>query len=231
MVSLREHNEGRETPRLLARLAAGESIALVTDAGTPTISDPGAALVRAAREAGLKVVPIPGPSAVTTALAGSGFPADRFVFMGFAPRSGTAREKWLEDLRREPSTIVFFEAPHRVTHTLEQVRSTTVNRPILAFRELTKIHESSVIYPIDDLPARGEFTIVVGPRPDSIKSEAESSGPDGRTASKVLSFLTAELGVPRAEAEAMTARAMDAGRAQVMKAIKKYIISVKQQKS
>src|SRR5688572_7989980 len=109
MVSLREHNERRETPKLLARLQAGSSVALVSDAGTPGVSDPGQHLVRSAREAGIAVSPIPGPSAVMAALSASGEPGDEFVFMGFIPRSGALRTRWLAALQAEPRTVVFFE--------------------------------------------------------------------------------------------------------------------------
>ncbi len=128
MVSLHEHNERRETPRLLARLSAGESIALVSDAGTPGISDPGEHLVRACREAGLPVSPIPGPSAVMAALSTSGVPLGEFVFLGFPPRAGKARDVWFTNLSTEPRTAVFFEAPHRIKRTLETARYWLINK-------------------------------------------------------------------------------------------------------
>ena len=147
VISLREHNETRETPRLLDRLQAGQDIALVSDAGTPVVSDPGARLIRAARERGLTVSPIPGPSAVTAALSASGFPAHRFTFMGYPPSSGGDRRAWFADLRRETGTVVFFESPHRVTRTLEDLRTILVNRPIMIGREITKSHEEFVEWP------------------------------------------------------------------------------------
>src|SRR5262245_16760447 len=118
MVSLREHNERRETPRLIDRLRTGQSIALVSDAGTPGVSDPGQHLVRSAHDAGIKVSPIPGPSAVMAALSASGEPGDEFRFKGFVPRSGDLRKRWLADLQAEPGTVIFFEAPHRIARTL-----------------------------------------------------------------------------------------------------------------
>lgn len=164
MVSLREHNENRETPRLIERLVAGANIALVSDAGTPTISDPGATLVRAAHERGLRVVPIPGPSAVAAALSVSGARGDQFVFMGFPPSSGEARDRWLHDLGRESRPVVFFEAPHRIRRTLEQMNE-YVKRPIVIGRELTKAHENLVVHSnivsIKSIIDIGEFVCVV----------------------------------------------------------------------
>src|SRR6186997_2323188 len=113
LVSVHEHNEHRETPRILDRISRGESVALVTDAGTPGIADPGARLVEAARRDNVRVVPIPGPSAVATALSISGFSADEFAFMGFPPRSGKDRARWLRRLTNDSRVVVFFEAPHR----------------------------------------------------------------------------------------------------------------------
>jgi 16S rRNA (cytidine1402-2'-O)-methyltransferase len=170
MVSLHEHNEHREAPRLIARIQRGESVALVTDAGTPGIADPGERLVAAAHEAHVRVVPIPGASAIAAAISVSGFDAGEFVFMGFPPRAGTERHDWLNRLRSEARTLVFFEAPHRLERTLGELGELDVKRPILVVRELTKIHEQLVkqlsTETIASLPAKGEFTVVLGP-PDS----------------------------------------------------------------
>jgi 16S rRNA (cytidine1402-2'-O)-methyltransferase len=230
MVSLHEHNEHREAPRLLARLAAGESIALVSDAGTPTISDPGRELVKAARQQGLPVVPIPGPSAVTTALAGSGFPADRFLFLGFPPRSGSAREAWLEALAAEPGAVVCFEAPTRIHETLKDIELSAGKRPILACRELTKIHEILVEYtPNADIPARGEFTIVVAPKaPDTIESGQFTLEP--ALVSQLVHGLVDAARVDRPDAEAMVARAFLVKPSRIRNIVKKHDISVKQQR-
>ena len=173
MVSLREHNEHRETPRLVARLAAGASVALVSDAGTPGISDPGARLVRATRDAGIRVVPIPGPSAVVAALSASGYPADRFRFLGFPPATGQARTEWFRALAREADTVVFFEAPHRIERSLSDLAEWLVNRPYTCVREVTKVHEELVDKPMSvaPIPAIGEFTIVIGPREQVPESE------------------------------------------------------------
>jgi 16S rRNA (cytidine1402-2'-O)-methyltransferase len=172
LVSLREHNETRETPRLIARLRAGENIALVSDAGTPTIADPGARLVRAVRDAQLPVVPIPGATAIATLLSVSGFSGDQFVFLGFPPSSGAARERWFHQLATETRVAILFEAPHRAKRTLEQLLY-YVKRPIIVGRELTKVNEQLVelhnISDIDILKFMGEFVII-------IDKAAESSG-------------------------------------------------------
>jgi len=164
--SLHEHNEARKTTSLVARLQRGDSIALVSDAGTPGISDPGRRLIREAIAAGIRVEAIPGPNAAVTALAASGFPADRFTFMGFPPTRSTDRAKWFADLRAAGSTVVFYEAPHRVRATLEQILATVGDHEVVIGRELTKAHEELVRGPIStalgqlDHP-RGEFTVVL----------------------------------------------------------------------
>lgn len=168
-LSVREHNEHREAARIVQRLQQGQSVALVTDAGTPGISDPGARLVRAVRDAGLPVVPIPGASAVTAALSVCGFPADAFVFLGYPPSSGAARAEWFAALAEEDRVCVFFEAPHRVERTLADLQSTMGNQPIIIGRELTKKHEELVIRPSKEagaakLQSVGEFVIITGPR-------------------------------------------------------------------
>jgi 16S rRNA (cytidine1402-2'-O)-methyltransferase len=166
--SVREHNERRRTPAILERLAAGQSVALVSDAGTPGVSDPGKHLVRAALEAGHRVVAVPGASAVMAALASSPFGADEFVFAGFPPRKAHARTDWLRRLADEPRTIVFFEAPHRIQQTLELLGKTLGDRPIMIARELTKLHEQLVITPSNRAAADtgaplGEYSVVIGP--------------------------------------------------------------------
>jgi 16S rRNA (cytidine1402-2'-O)-methyltransferase len=164
LVSLREHNEARETSRLVARLRAGENIALVSDAGTPTIADPGCRLVRAVREAKLPVVPIPGPTALAALLSASGLPGDQFVFLGFPPSSGAARQRWMHELATETRVSIFFEAPHRVKRTLEEAVE-FVKRPIIVGRELTKAREQLVDIQnksdIAGLTEIGEFVIAI----------------------------------------------------------------------
>jgi 16S rRNA (cytidine1402-2'-O)-methyltransferase len=169
--SLHQHNERQRGAELLTRLAAGESIALVSDAGTPVVSDPGTAFVAAAHAAGVRVEPVPGPSAAIAALSASGLPADEFTFLGFPPAKGEDRQRWFEALRRESRTVIVYEAPHRVVKTLADLASNLVNRQILVARELTKAHEELVIGPISEAltalgPPRGEYTVVIGPAPD-----------------------------------------------------------------
>jgi 16S rRNA (cytidine1402-2'-O)-methyltransferase len=164
--SLHEHNERRKVPTLLQRLADGASVALVSDAGTPGISDPGLTLVQAAWKAGIQVQALPGPSAVLAALVVSGLPADSFLFVGFPPSRATARERWLSDLRQENRTLVLFEAPHRIVATLRQAMALWGDREVLLARELTKRHEELVKGPISAVlqrlgEPRGEITLVV----------------------------------------------------------------------
>jgi 16S rRNA (cytidine1402-2'-O)-methyltransferase len=164
--SLHEHNEHKKTPSLVERLLLGESLALVSDAGTPTISDPGRRLVESAVEAGIRIESVPGPSAPLAALAASGFPSDTYCFLGFPPIRSKDRNKWFDRLTTLGGTIVFFEAPHRILPTLERLLQTVGDRRVVVARELTKAHEELVRGPISEilklikLP-RGEFTVVV----------------------------------------------------------------------
>lgn len=174
LVSLHEHNEHREAPRLVERIRAGASVALVSDAGTPAISDPGSTLVRLCLEAGLRVVPIPGPSAITAALSVSGFPAVPFTFLGFPPATGQAREHWFDQVADIDGVVVLFEAPHRIERTLTDL--SRVKRPIRIHREITKIHaelvkwDKEAILP-DPIALKGEYVVVVGPPVEPEKEE------------------------------------------------------------
>ncbi len=164
--SLHEHNEAGKSGALIARLQAGDSVALVSDAGTPTVSDPGGLLIRAAIDAGLRVEPVPGPSAVLTALAASGLPTDSFTFLGFPPTRSKDRKKWFDRLGAVRGTIVFFEAPHRIQATLHQVEREIGNCDAVVCRELTKIHEEFVRGSISKVAAgvgegRGEYTVAL----------------------------------------------------------------------
>src|SRR5438094_2775328 len=138
--SLHEHNEAKKAASLIARLQRGDSIALVSDAGTPGISDPGQRLIRDAIAAGIRIEAIPGPNAAVTALAASGFPADRFTFLGFPPTRSNDRARWLADLRDAGRTVVFYEAPPRIRDTVEQIIRPVSNCEILLGRGLTKAH-------------------------------------------------------------------------------------------
>ena len=170
--SLHEHNEAQKTDGLLARLERGETIALVSDAGTPLVSDPGARLVRAARERGLRVEALPGPSAVLAALVSSGLGGGPFTFAGFPPFRSHARARWFAALAREPRPFVFFEAPHRIDASLRDLHAAAGERTIAVCRELTKLHEESLVGPVGDVrerlgKPRGEFTVVVEASPGS----------------------------------------------------------------
>ena len=163
-----EHNKLRKGPRLLETLQAGQSVALVTDAGTPGISDPGFFLVKQAREAGIPVVPLPGPSAVVAALSAAGVPADRFLFEGFLPVKPGRRVHRLEALRDLEMTVVCYESPHRILATLDAVGQVWGEREIVVARELTKQFEEIIRGTPAGLrehwakgPVRGEFTLVI----------------------------------------------------------------------
>ncbi|MCL6506041.1 MAG: 16S rRNA (cytidine(1402)-2'-O)-methyltransferase [Bryobacteraceae bacterium] len=180
LVSYHEHNERRRAKELLARLETGASVALVSDAGTPLISDPGYRLVEAARDAGIAVVPVPGPSAVVAALTASGLPADTFHFAGFLPARRSERLRTLASLRNEPATLVFYEAPHRILDTLADVEETFGPRRMVLARELTKIHEeflrgtaAQIRQVLSERPSiRGEITLVVEGAPSQTPTPA-----------------------------------------------------------
>jgi 16S rRNA (cytidine1402-2'-O)-methyltransferase len=167
--SLHEHNERGKTPQLLDRLRAGDSIALVSDAGTPLISDPGQTLVAAARAAGIRVESIPGPSAVMAALASSGLDSREFVFLGFPPARSKDRKTWFDAVGSQTRLAVFFEAPHRIRRTLTDLSGQLrPDRQIAIGRELTKVHEELVVCTIEQhlehfTEPKGEFTILVPP--------------------------------------------------------------------
>ena len=172
LLALHEHNEAGVVAALLARLAAGEDLALVSDAGTPLISDPGFRLVRAARAAGLRVAPVPGPAALIAALSVAGLPSERFVFEGFLPAKAGARRQHLAALVGEARTLVFYEAPHRLEATLADLAAAFGSeRPAALARELTKLHETVIDATLGDLMARvaadadqrrGEIVLIVG---------------------------------------------------------------------
>jgi 16S rRNA (cytidine1402-2'-O)-methyltransferase len=164
--SLHEHNEAGKSPALIARLRRGENVALVSDAGTPTISDPGGRFIRDTIAAGIRVEPIPGASAVLAAIAVAGADTDTFSFHGFPPVRSKDRIAWFDRLRRVGGTVVFFEAPHRIRRTLETLLERVGDCQVVIARELTKIHEELVRGPISDVllrvpTPRGEFTVVV----------------------------------------------------------------------
>lgn len=171
LISLHAHNERSRIPELLGRMLSGEDLVLLSDAGTPGISDPGMRLVREARQSGIRVTPLPGPCAAVAALSVAGFPADRFHFEGFLPSRQAARRARLKQLKAVPETLVFYEAVHRLTAALEDMREVFGGRrKAFLARELTKIHESAYGDSLEELcaaaaggviVARGEFTLVV----------------------------------------------------------------------
>jgi 16S rRNA (cytidine1402-2'-O)-methyltransferase len=205
-VSLHEHNEDRQCPKLLAELEAGCDIALISDAGTPLISDPGLRLVAAAHAARVRVVSVPGPSAVLAALSVSGLATDRFTFEGFLPRKARQRRERIESLRTESRTLVFFESVHRVEASVaELARVFGSCRRATRARELTKLHEQVLTATLGEIaaalgssvPLRGEFVIVVA----GADSEATI---DDEQALRIYRFLAEEL--PPARAAALCAR-------------------------
>jgi len=171
LVALHEHNENALSEKIIKRLERGESLALISDAGTPLISDPGFPLVNQAHKAGLKIIPVPGASSVLAALSVSGLPTDRFVFEGFLPSKKTARQKRLRELEKETRTLILFETPHRITVALADLAEVMgEDREIFMARELTKTHEevkrSSVGQVLEAassgaLQERGEFVLVL----------------------------------------------------------------------
>ena len=204
-ISYHEHNELERAPELAARMLAGATIALVSDAGMPLVSDPGYRLVRAALENGIEVVPLPGPSAILAALAASGLPTDAFHFAGFLPSKTAQRLKLLESLHDEAATLVFFEAPHRIDEALEAIAQALGNRPVVVARELTKVHEEFLRGTAAEIRAalaareavKGEITILVG--------KAIGPEPDARPVEEAVEELMRQ-GVPRMDAIKQVAR-------------------------
>ena len=207
LVSLHEHNEAERVPALILRLQGGESIALVSDAGTPAISDPGFDLVRAAAAAGIAVVAIPGPCAAVAALSIAGLPTDRFCFEGFLAARGSARRAQLQALKLEPRTLIFYESPHRVVDTLAACAAVLgAERPATLAREITKLHETLYRGNLGELAARaaadgdmarGEIVLLIGGAPAQ-PSAVEGDDSQGAALDRVLSVLLAELPLKQA---------------------------------
>ncbi len=207
-IALHEHNERAQAPRLVERLAAGESLALISDAGTPLISDPGFHLVRLAREQGVRVVPVPGVSALMAGVSVSGLPTDRFVFEGFLPAKSGPRRKRLQALVGETRTLIFYEAPHRVRATLEDMAAVIGEgrRAVLA-RELTKTFETVKNAPLGELAEwvrsdtdqqKGEIVLLLAGAPGG-----EDDGDDSE-ARRILGVLLEEL--PLSQASVLAAK-------------------------
>jgi 16S rRNA (cytidine1402-2'-O)-methyltransferase len=227
-ISYHEHNERERAAEICKLLAAGKNVALVSDAGTPLINDPGFRVVKAAIEQQLPVVPIPGPTAFVSALVASGLPFDEFYFAGFLPARANARRAKLEELSAIPATLIFYEAPHRIAITLRAALDTLGNRDAAVARELTKIHEEIARGSLStlaqrfsgDAPARGEMVLIIsgaGTIGGAIKSTGKSTGEtqplsqtlfgrvselesEGLDAKAALKKAARELGMKRAEA-------------------------------
>jgi 16S rRNA (cytidine1402-2'-O)-methyltransferase len=223
VVSYFDGNEERRTPELVEVLRAGRTVALITDGGMPAVSDPGFRLVRAALDAGVPVTAAPGPSAVTTALALSGLPCDRFCFEGFLPRKAGERRARLAELAGEPRTLVLFEAPHRIEETLvDLVAAFGADRPAALARELTKTYEEVRRGPLGALaaaaasdPPRGEITLVVGGAPATL---AAAERPADRALAAAVAALEAS-GAPRKAAIAAVAAAHGVPKREVYDAV------------
>ncbi|WP_433827355.1 16S rRNA (cytidine(1402)-2'-O)-methyltransferase [Actinoplanes sp. CA-015351] len=214
IVSYFEGNDERRTPELVEALAAGSVVAVVTDGGMPSVSDPGYRLVRAALDAGYPVTAAPGPSAVTTALALSGLPSDRFCFEGFLPRTGSGRRSRLRELAAEPRTLVLFEAPHRIKSSLEDLAAVLgADRPAAVCRELTKTYEEVRRGTLAELAAwasanepRGEITVVVGgapvvaavvPEDDELRAAVAEREAGGETRRDAIQSVATEFGMKK----------------------------------
>jgi 16S rRNA (cytidine1402-2'-O)-methyltransferase len=209
--SYHEHNEAKETPRLIARLRGGDSIALISDAGTPLISDPGSRLVAAALEAEIAVVPIPGASSVMAALVASGLPLERFTFFGFLPRKGRERIDILTEIVESRGTVVLFEAPNRVSATLDAlVEAGAGERQAVVARELTKRFEEFKRGSVAKLASvygkadpKGEVVLVIAGAEERVVSErdlndaAKKLRESGKSPREVMDYLVSALGAPR----------------------------------
>jgi 16S rRNA (cytidine1402-2'-O)-methyltransferase len=213
-----EHNERAAAGRILAALARGEDVALVTDAGTPGISDPGSLVVREARAAGHPVVPVPGPSAVAAALSASGFACDTYHFAGFLPNRAAARRRLLAELRGIPGPLVFFETPHRIRESLADLLEILGDREALFAREITKLHEefragtlASLARAVEEGEARGEFVVVV-------RGEAAEPVLPARPDPARVDALVAETGMSRDDAERQVAEVYGVSRKRKEKA-------------
>jgi 16S rRNA (cytidine1402-2'-O)-methyltransferase len=230
LVSLHEHNEREREEKVLAWLEAGESLALVSDAGTPLVSDPGARLVAAVVERGHHVVPIPGPSAVLAALVGSGVASDRFAFLGFPERKGKARRALLERASRSEEALILFESPNRLVSLLDDLAGHCgPDRRVAIARELTKVHEEFVRGTLAEAsgyyrehPPKGEVTVVLEPAPvedvtaedreDEARSLASELLAAGERPSRVAKELSARLDLARNDAYRIV-HEIDAGKA------------------
>jgi len=212
LLSYHEHNEASRTAEILKRLAEGESVALVSDAGTPLISDPGYRVVTEAAARGVKVVPIPGPSAAMTALVASGLPTDEFRFIGFLPPKSAARRRRLETLKDETATVVLYESPHRIVDALADMAEILGERPMVLARELTKIYEEFLRGTPDEIrkalagrgTVKGEITLVIGGAGEVVQSgdpaaEVARLKGEGVDPMEAIKRVAKQMGLPKRE--------------------------------
>ena len=213
LTSYHEHNEKTKAQELVARLARGQNIALVSDAGTPAISDPGFRLVVQAIRAGVRIIPIPGASALTAVLSASGLPTDRFVFEGFLPAKKSQRRERLQTLRDETRTLIFYEAPHRLKEALDDIHELLGNREAVLAREVSKIHEEFLRGPVSELvralgggDVRGEVTLIIsgssglpGVSEDRLKAEIRELKGKGLRVKEIAEVLGEKFGYPKKE--------------------------------
>jgi 16S rRNA (cytidine1402-2'-O)-methyltransferase len=218
LVSYHEHNERERSSELLEELAKGRTIALVSDAGTPLIADPGYRLVAQARERGFQVTPIPGPSALIAALSASGLPTDAFLFHGFLPAKTTARRTLLEQLKSLPATLVFYETPHRILDALEDIAAILGSRTVALGREITKTYEEFLSGPAAELheklaarpSIKGEFVVMIA------KGQAHEE--ETTSLEEAVEELIAQ-GVPRMDALKQVARRRGLSKREVYKSL------------
>lgn len=221
LISYHEHNRIEKGPSIIERLLAGESCALVTDAGMPAISDPGQDLVRLCHENGIRVISVPGPSAVITALALSGLEVSRFTFEGFLSVNKPSRKKHLEEIKTERKTMVFYEAPHKLAATLHDFHTTLGNRKIAIIKELTKIHENiefttleEVDGKYDGMKLKGEYVIII-----EAKSEEELKAEEPVIDPVILAKQYVEDGMSVNEAAKLAAKETGAKKSDIYKAL------------
>lgn len=229
-LSLHGHNEPQRIARILDRVTRGDTVALVSDAGTPVISDPGLLLVRAAIQAGLPVEVLPGASALIVAAAGSGIVATTTSFIGFPPSRAGERRRWLEGLVPLPGALVLFEAPHRLAATLRSMLDVLGDREVVVAHELTKVHESwhrgtlSQVASDPSLPTKGEFTIVVGP---AVAVDRIAEPPGIADIEHQFGHLTNERGLSRKQAITELAQRHHLPKRQIYALVEQAKISVK----
>lgn len=223
LISYHQHNEQGKSEEIIERLRTGENIALVTDAGTPGISDPGAIIVKKCIEEGLEFEVLPGATAITTALVYSGLDTSKFIFKGFFPRENKQRKSIISDVENRTETLIFYESPHRLLDTLEFLKDNLGNRKIAVCRELTKLYEeiirdtldNTILYFKKNLP-RGEFVLVVeGKTEEELEKERESQWQNLSIEEHIIKFI--KEGLPKKEAIKMVAKERGLAKSEVYK--------------